>query len=253
MSIASVVSDGANKFDKAKSKVEETIKFWDDLQKMDIPESIESVAKFGGGLVEQYVPPLPGEALRKLGQHGIKVQDANKVLSEFELEIVDKLTVSNASIFFTEINKTLRAFEWLIGHSGEIVLLIGSALAFAQGYFGQDIAREFKRLGSAMWDFLFSDEEGIAMEAEQTVEDASGKLVQTVKDFVELVISSVVLAVVADTVIKSIEGYGIIKFKTAISPVLNAYQGSVSKLGDLTLPQKPGRKNRVRHSKKNSG
>jgi hypothetical protein len=251
MGLGALVSQVMERFDQAKNTLDETLSFYKELQEESLPESIKDVAAVSGNLIEKFIPSVSEEALKKLHQRALSIEDANRILTDFENCAIQSLTVSTASIVFQEMHKTLKSFFWLIGHAGELVLAVGSAVAYALGYYGSDAKMYLKKLASAVYDLLFSDEEGEAMIGAENIDDSLKNLSAIAKDIAEFIIGTVVLGVVVDTVLKALNGFTVLKFSNSVRPLLDCYSNAMTEISSALLPQKSGRKDRVRLSKKN--
>lgn len=225
---------------KAKAKVDHALAFYDELMSADIPESIILIGDVSEPLVEKFVPPLDKEELQIWHRRAIPIEAVNRILRTFEVEVIQSLTVSSTSLILREVHKVLKRYEFFIGHIGELTLIITGALAFAEGYFEDDLKR-----GSAnAWRAIMS----LDAKALKAAIIERAKLLQEIAGYI---LESAILGIVTSIVEASLVAFTAEKWAEHVGPMIEVRKRAIQSLKDAAFPQGKGRVRRIKRSMKN--
>lgn len=221
---------------EAKKKVEELVRYYHELQKMDIPDSIISVSDEVDKETELLVPKIDTDTLKLWRKRMVKVESVNAVLRGIEDSVVYDFTVSNNSILAKELHKVLRVFEWLLGHADMIKNV---------GQLACDKADE--KYGAGILDGIVGFFIHLGLGDFSGANDARREIASDVDRASSFIAECIMGSVAISAVETMMAGFSIEKFKEKIEPILTIKSKAEADIMSMAFPM--GRSGRARRKK----
>jgi uncharacterized membrane protein (DUF441 family) len=118
----------SKRIDDFKNEIKKSKKYLDKLRKIPIPENIREQKKVTNKLAIQMLPGLALIQPDDWNTRAMPVAAIFKQLEDFEIHVTQALAPSDTSIIISAANHYLRIAEYVLGHVGEVTIIIVSVL-----------------------------------------------------------------------------------------------------------------------------
>jgi len=229
------ISAGQTALQELQKKVTATIEFYNSLQTLSIPEAIIEVGDGVDQVTEFLVPKLDQKELEYWRTRAISVEAVNAALADLEFGTVQELTQSPVSNFASAIWGIVEKFEWIIGHIGQLSLLLAELLGTALYYYGDEIKSGFYNSLVGLFTFDF-----------KKLWKSYLGLWKTQFEVTKYIASGAIFGLLAAILVPTIEALSAAKYAATLAPVLALKKATEEAIKKAAFPQGKGRVRRTK-------
>lgn len=151
------ISEGKAQLEKLQAKVDAAIAFYKSLTSLNLPDAIIEIGDGIDTATEALIPKLKEEEFKTWRKRAIKIEKVNEALADLEFGMVEEMTESATSNIARSVYGIVQKFEWLIGHIGQITLMLAEVLGYATGRYGDEIKQSMANVLWSLFTFNYKN------------------------------------------------------------------------------------------------